>query len=150
MRVYEFCGWLNIPDECAGGWFEDFPHPLDGSEPTPRVSYYDRARGTRESENFQVYVMSGEPVSRDHWKGPWPEGADMIVTCPIQRVTWTRCDFPRYEVVKGNDCVIHEDLSVKSMYVPVVEFVHHFTTPEGVVMRISTPTGLWGEKLPIG
>jgi len=134
MRVYEFCGWLNTPDECAGAWFTDFVQPLDGSEPVPRVSYYDRARGMHQSKNFQVYVMSSEPRTRDQWKGPWPEGASMIVASPIQRVTWVQKDIPRYSIVKGNSFPIQEDFLMKTFYFPVVELVKSFTTQEGDVV----------------
>jgi len=134
MRVYEFCGWLNTPDECAGKWYRDFPHPLDGRSPLPRVSYYDKSRGMHCAENFQVYVMSSEPHPRDQWKGPWPEGADMIVASPIQRVQWVKRDFPRYNVVKGNSFPIQEDMPFSSVYFPVVELVKSFTTQEGDVV----------------
>jgi hypothetical protein len=55
--VYEFAGWINTPDECAGDWFADFPHPttVGKKRPEPRVSYYDHARGSRQSRNWQVY-----------------------------------------------------------------------------------------------
>jgi len=134
MKIYEFCGYLNTPNQCAGKWFDDFVQPLDGAQPTPRVAYFDRARGVDMSENFQVYVMSAEPCPRDRWKGPWPEGADMIVTCPIQRVTWVQKDIPRYSIVRGNSFPIQEDFLMKTFYFPVVELVKSFTTQEGDVV----------------
>ncbi len=59
VLVYEFCGWINTPDECAGEWFADFPHPttVGKKRPEPRVSYYDHARGFMQSRNWQVYTM---------------------------------------------------------------------------------------------
>ena len=56
-RYYEFCGWLNTPDECAGEWFEDAPEVDAEGNPQKRVSYFDRARGGYYHGNWQVYFV---------------------------------------------------------------------------------------------
>ena len=83
-KVYEFCGYVNTPDECAGAWFQESPHPVTpGAEkPTPRVSFYDRAAGVERSSNWRVYFVT---LQRDTALAGRPTVATRIVSLQYER-----------------------------------------------------------------
>lgn len=111
-KFYEFCGYLNTPDECAGGWFDDLPDVDEAGNPENRVRYYDRAAGAYYHNNWQLYAVEGlkgdtaqritrftiTPVTVGEFR---PGGISRPDVLKRVRVSWEKKIVPSFKTADG-------------------------------------------------